>query len=128
MRRLAALLLLLPSLAVAAELVPAIPTQFRGEWNTDLSVCGTGDNESALSIKANSIEFYESDGPLKAIVVHGRYEVALIAELSGEGETWLATHEFRLSPGMDKLIADYGSGDEYVRFRCPMRTLRPAKR
>lgn len=121
MRHLAALLLLLPSLAAAADLVPSVPKQFRGEWNQVLSSCGSGDHESALRIDANTIEFYESEGPIKAVVVHGRYELALIAELSGEGETWLATHQFHLSPGMDKLIVGHGSDDEYVRYRCPAR-------
>lgn len=96
-----------------------MPVQFLGGWNAAVADCGAGNNDSVLEIKANHISFWESDGPIKAIVVHGQYEVALIAELSGEGETWLTTAQFKLSPGKDKLVSTSISGTEFVRYRCP---------
>lgn len=104
---------------VAAEPVESMPTQFIGKWNAVVTDCGTGNNDSALEIKANHISYWESDGPIKAIVAHGRYEVALIAELSGEGETWLTTAQFKLSPGEDRLTSTSIPGSEFVRYRCP---------
>ena len=105
----------------AAEPADSMPAQFVGEWNSVVADCGTGNNDSVLEIKPKHISYWESDGPIKAIVVHGRYEVALIAELSGEGQTWLTTAQFKLSPGEDKLIATDIPGREFVRYRCPSR-------
>ena len=104
---------------LAAEPVNSIPAQFLGEWNAVIADCGTGNNDSVLKIKANHISYWESDGPIKAVVVHGRYEVALIAELSGEGQTWLTTAQFKLSPGQDKLVSTTVPGSDFVRYRCP---------
>ena len=119
MRFVLAALLLLPASVAAADLVPVVPSQFVGEWNVRLTDCGTGDNDSALRIRKSQIEYYESDGPIKAIVSHGRYEIALILELSGEGQTWIATEHFKLSPGGDKLTSVNQPGDGFVRYRCP---------
>ncbi len=41
--------------------------------------------------------YWESDGPVRAVVSEGRYEIALILHLSGEGETGIATERFKLS-------------------------------
>ena len=119
MRHLVATALLCPMLAAAAELVPSVPEQFRGGWNAHVADCGTGDNDSALRIDADAITYYESDGPVKAVVAHGRYEIALILELSGEGQTWLTTEHFKLSPGENKLTSVNLPGEGFVRYRCP---------
>jgi hypothetical protein len=116
------MLIIAPAGAIAADAVERTPTQFLGEWNSVPAQCGTGDNDSALRIAPNHIHFYESDGPLKAIVVHGRYEIALIAELSGEGSTWLTSMQFKLSPSENELIYTHASGKQFVRFRCPARS------
>ena len=105
--------------AAASEPAEAMPAQFIGEWNAVVADCGTGNNDSVLEIKSSHISYWESDGPIKAIVVHGRYEVALIVELSGEGQTWLTTAQFKLSPGGDKLVSTSDPGNEFVRYRCP---------
>ena len=112
-------LLLLPATVAAADLVPAVPSQFIGEWNARLGDCGSGENDSALRIGKNRIEYYESDGPIKAIVSHGRYEIALVLELSGEGQTWIATEHFKLSAGGDRLTSVNQPGVGFVRYRCP---------
>jgi len=38
--------------------------------------------------------------------------------MSGEGETWLACHRFRLSADRKQLIDTTGEA-EFVRYRCP---------
>jgi hypothetical protein len=118
MRSLIAVLLLLPATVTAADVVPAVPDQFVGEWNARLADCGTGENDSALRIRKKQIEYYESDGPIKAVVSRGRYEIALILELSGEGQTWITTEHFKLSPGGEKLTSVNQPGDGFVRYRC----------
>lgn len=119
MRTLITALLLLPATVFAANLVPAVPSQFIGEWNARLADCGTGENDSALRTRKNQIEFYESGGSIKAVVAHGRYEIALILELSGEGQTWITTEHFKLSPNGDRLTSVNQPGDGFVRYRCP---------
>ena len=103
-------LLLIAVSAVAAERVAKVPQEFVGRW------CNAA-SESLLEIKGNEISFYESQGPIKAIVVNGESEIALIAELSGEGETWLATAQFELSKDKKQLI-DPTTKPPYVRRRC----------
>jgi len=112
-------LLLVSSHAPAADLISAVPHRFVGEWNASLSDCGTANNDSRLLIGKDHITFWESDGPVKAVVAEGRYEIALILHLSGEGETWIATEHFRLSQDGEELTSVNLPGDGFVRRRCP---------
>ena len=112
MRRLTFVLgiLLVAGGAVAAERVARVPQAFQGRW------CNAA-TESLLEIKGDEISYYESQGPIKAVVKNGDGEIALIAELSGEGETWLATAQFELSKDKKQLI-DPTTKPPYVRRRC----------
>lgn len=112
MRRLTFVLgtLLVTAGAVASERVAKVPQAFLGQW------CNA-DSESLLEIKSSEISYYESQGPIKAIVKSGDREIALIAELSGEGETWLATAQFELSKDK-KQLTDPTTKPPYVRRRC----------
>jgi len=115
-------LLLLSAPLVASESVMAVPPQFLGTWGSSPR-CEVDPDDLALRIDRNQISYYESAGPLKAIVIRGHHEIALVAELSSEGETWLATARFKLSPSGDKLIdGTTVPGKETVRYRCPPRT------
>lgn len=105
--------------AVASESVDSMPDLFIGEWNADVADCGIGRNDSILKIDANTISYWESVGFMQAIVVQGRREVALIADMSGEGEEWLATAHFKLSEAGDELVSMDERGGEFVRYRCP---------
>src|SRR3546814_9088832 len=44
------------------EVATAIPVLFHGEWNQDLSACGTGSSETRLRISADRLRFYEKIG------------------------------------------------------------------
>ncbi|WP_417475226.1 hypothetical protein [Luteimonas mephitis] len=105
--------------AVASESVDSMPDQFIGEWNADVADCGIGRNDSVLKVDANTISYWESVGFIQAIVVQGRREVALIADMAGEGEEWLATAHFKLSEAGDELVSMDERGGEFVRYRCP---------
>jgi len=120
MRSLAtASLILIWSHASAADLASAIPDRFVGEWNASLADCGTDKNDSLLRIGKNHITYWESGGPVKAVVSEGRDEVALILHLSGEGQTWVATEHFKLSQDGETLTSVKLPGDGFVRRRCP---------
>jgi hypothetical protein len=114
-----------PALA-ASKNASVIPQQFRGEWHADPSSCGNGEDESFLFIGPRSVTYYESSGPVRAAVVRKR-DLALILELSGEGDTWLDTAQFELSPDGKTLTSRVASGDEYIRHLCPNPQERPNK-
>ena len=88
--------------AGAAQLA-AIPLAFRGEWNRDLSACGTGNDESRLRVGADAVRFYESRGALVAVAAHGAREAEITLAMSGEGETWRERFRFLLSDDGDAL-------------------------
>ena len=95
-----------------------IPDRFLGEWNADLSQCGKGTEDSFLLIEPRRVSYWESSGPVRAVVVRGQ-ELALILELSGEGETWLSATQFELPQDGKQLAWEHASGEPFVRFRCP---------
>lgn len=104
---------------VAVERQESVPVQFQGEWNSILKQCGTHLNDSRLIISADRIQFYESSGPIKAVVTEGKLELAVNAKLSGEGENWLSYSQFSLSPDLAKLTDVTNEGSKLVRYRCP---------
>lgn len=94
---------------------PEIPLQFQGKWSQD---CEDEDAISTLLIEPNQINFYESSGPIRAVVQRGEFEVALISELSGEGEAWLSLTKFRLGGGNTNLIDVTDENAPYIRQKC----------
>lgn len=120
MRYIFAIALLCTPLSLAAgESEPTVPDLFVGSWAGSVSSCGSASDDLALHIGSRHITYWESQGPIKAVVVRGR-EIALIAELSGEGQTWLATAKFTVS-AHGSLLVDRTSvpGKRIVRYRCP---------
>ena len=103
---------------LAAELQTSVPQRFQGDWNADPQDCSADLSESQLLIAGAEIAFYESAGPIIAVVTRGDHEVALVSELSGEGENWLAYNLFRLSDDGMQLI-DITENADFVRYRCP---------
>lgn len=94
--------------------IAAIPDEFLGEWNADLSDCGTGLNDSRLRIEPKRVRFYESDAAVQRVTVLGRRAIRVTASFVGEGQTWTDKIEFELSQAGDSL----SSGD-FTRYRCP---------
>lgn len=120
MRTLAITLLLVASPSLASDVVDTIPERFQGEWAGSVVECGALGNDSTLRLESDGISYWESFGVVKAVVARGSDEIALIAEFSGEGESWLGTLQVRLSPDGNSLIDEHTvPGEEVVRFRCP---------
>ncbi|GAB2509526.1 hypothetical protein [Lysobacter humi (ex Lee et al. 2017)] len=105
--------------ASAAQRVTSIPAAFQGEWNSMPKQCGSALDDSRLVISAGTIQWYESRGPVRAVVAQGAREIALIAELSGEGERWLSMSHFRLDASGRKLTDVSNEATPVVRHRCP---------
>lgn len=111
--------LLLPLPGVAGNTGTNVPKQFVGLWAGSPASCGSGDDDLILRIGIRDIAYWESEGPIKAVVTRGTNEIALIVELSGEGETWLATARFSLSEDGRQLVDDTTMpGRRLVRYRC----------
>ncbi|PZV16005.1 MAG: hypothetical protein DCF20_09635 [Pseudanabaena sp.] len=115
----ALILIFIPMSVAAAEQQKSVPVQFQGEWNSNLKHCGTNLNDSRLILSAAHIQFYESNGPIKAIVTEGQFELALISKLSGEGGNWLSYRQYRLSADRSKLTDVTNENSKFVRYRCP---------
>jgi len=113
----AILIALIQASAYASDVASQMPREFLGTWDESLIACRKTFSEMRLKIMENEIRFYESGGPLKAIVTRGSKEVAVIAELSGEGDTWLAPLHFSLSKDY-RALSDLRFDKPVVRYRC----------
>lgn len=115
----AIVLLVMPFSLTARESEATVPDRFVGYWAGSQSSCGSDSDDLRLHISSRRIAYLESEGPILAVVVRGR-EIALIAELSGEGRTWLATAKF-VTSAHSELLVDRTSvpGKKIVRYRCP---------
>ncbi|NZA27781.1 hypothetical protein H0E84_15490 [Luteimonas sp. SJ-92] len=110
--------LLLPLQLSAGHPAATVPDRFVGHWAGSPGSCDAHIDDLILRIAPNHISYWESEGPIEAVVVRGD-EIALISELSGEGETWLATAKFTLSADGRRLIDRTSApGRELVRHRC----------
>lgn len=96
-----------------------IPTRFQGAWNVAAEHCGTGIEHTRLMIEANRIRFYESGGAVLAVVTRGESELAVIADMAGEGLHWLGLMQFRLSGDGACLTEVTAAHGPLVRCRCP---------
>ena len=121
MRLATAFAALLTSASVGASSgAPRVPDQYIGHWAGRPESCGSGADDLALRISQNRIAYWESEGPILASVARGTRDLALIIELSGEGEAWLATAKFELSADGQQLIHSTTlPGGSVVRYRCP---------
>jgi hypothetical protein len=108
-------LLLTAAPAVARDI---IPEAFRGVWNAD-GICRKGEpDDSKLTITARELRYYESGGSVISVAVRDTRKIAVKAKFGGEGETWIDTEEFRLSPNGDSLTAIFRNGTSFMRRRC----------
>lgn len=94
-----------------------IPDAWIGEWNESLEDCGTGNNDSRLRIERDRVLFYESGGMVRGAFLHGPFEIVIVLDMSGEGQTWIGSHHFVMSASGTYIRT---TGDEpMVRYRCP---------
>ena len=104
---------------VVSGQVQAIPKQFRGDWAGSRAQCGRA-SESSLSVDANRVSFYESQGPVEAVKRINDREVEVDLELSGEGEVQRVTLRFRLSDNGRTLtvLTTQPPHSQFARVRC----------
>lgn len=94
-----------------------IPDSWVGEWNARLEDCGTGNNDSRLRIERERVLFYENGGMVRGAFLRGPFEIVIVLDMSGEGQTWIDSHHFVMSASGNYIRT---AGDEpLVRYRCP---------
>jgi hypothetical protein len=81
--------------------------------------CGTGNNDSRLRINAREARFYESGGRVRGAFLHGPYDLIIVLDMSGEGQTWMASHHFILASDGSHLSSRSDDGSLLPRYRCP---------
>ena len=96
-----------------------IPAKFHGEWNATLADCGTGNNDSSLTITATGMQFYESGGVVRGAFMHGPYEILIVLDMSGEGSSWMTSFQYTLASDGSYLSSRGLDGSLFVRYRCP---------
>ncbi len=106
--------------ASGAERLEAIPPAFLGVWMAEEWHCrGPATDESWLRIEPSRISFYESSGPVLAVVGQGRHSIGFISEFSGEGSTWLHMGHLQLEETGDRLSLEVvGVAGATRRVRC----------
>lgn len=93
-----------------------IPDPWIGEWNENLEDCGTGNNDSRLRIERDRVLFYESGGMVRGAFLRGPFEIVIVLDMSGEGQTWIDSYHFVMSASGTYIRT---TGDEpMVRYRC----------
>lgn len=92
-----------------------VPMRFRGDYAADTPACTTPAHESRLTIGAWRIKFHESSGAITAVEAGDDGDIAITAELTGEGETRQATYRLHLSDD-GQTLTDTDSG--MTRRRC----------
>ena len=112
------------ALSIQASRPFEIPQTFWGEYNERLGDCGTGNNDSRLLISWDRLHFYESVGEIRELIRHPDGSVTIVAEQTGEGQTWFSLYQLRLADDRSSLIVVHPqTGDmeqsESVRLRCP---------
>jgi hypothetical protein len=98
----------------------AIPTQFRGEWNSRLKACGT-DEWDPLIIDANSLDFSDYAGRVQHIIQHSDRAITVFAKYSSEGHGWDRTNRFVLSRSGNELTIHTPKSVLGRYHRCPVR-------
>lgn len=93
----------------------------RPTWEVSerLEDCGTGNNDSRLQIGAHEVRFYESGGRVRGAFLSGPYEIIIVLDMSGEGHTWMASHQFTLASDGSHLSSRSEDGSLFTRYRCP---------
>ena len=87
----------------AAPQVATVPARFHGEWDYAGGSCDPV-SDLHLTIEPRQLVFYESVGTPTRIERTGSGEVTIALDMSGEGETWENTVQFRLADGGDTLL------------------------
>lgn len=96
--------------------VEAVPAPFHGVYDRSLEACSTP-SEYRLTISAGHLRFHESIGVVRSVAVEGPDTIRVSADFQGEGESWTADQQLRLS-GAGSNLTVTSNGTNTDRVRC----------
>ena len=95
----------------------AIPITLQGRWTGTNERCGDRAAAQALELTAASLIFHESVGTVQRVTREGEGRLAVVANFTGEGESWTRTLMLRPSTDGQQLTIT-NDGTAIVRKRC----------
>lgn len=102
-----------------ADMLEAMPAEFRGRWDFALEDCADDASEMRLVIEPTEVRYYESSAELTAIARTGERSLAAEHRFAGEGEEWTETLGYELNEAGDRLSVTTPEGSLSIRMRCP---------
>ena len=85
-----------------------VPPGFRGHWSVSLGDCGADPiDDSQAWIGASSINFYETNGHIKRVVLKDRNHAYITVLSEGEGRTFVEKKGLALSSDTQTLTITY---------------------
>ena len=100
--------------------IKAIPVGFLGAWNENIHDCGTGNNDSAMSVEAKTIHYWESTSKVLQVrlVKPNTIQVEMSTTPMETGQSEIGHATYALSDH-GKILTDLSQATPYVRARCP---------
>ncbi|MDG2518393.1 hypothetical protein [Lysobacter soli] len=99
----------------SAERLDFVPRQFQGTWSVDRKRCEP--SAASMVIRARSVVLGGQEGRVRAVVAHGRFDVAIVAEIPGQSPTRLWARSFALAREETRLI-DTTQSHPQIWFKC----------
>jgi hypothetical protein len=98
------------------RLATRIPAPFQGRFDRSAEDCAAA-SPFRLVVTERTLRFHESLGTVTRIQLAAEDRTIVSADYQGEGESWSATQELRLSDGGERLTI-IGPAEAMVRVRC----------
>ena len=114
-----------PSATAEPVVLDKIPEKLRGRWGLVANDCDTsrGDAHGALTVSADTLEFYESVARLGRIDSLSHVGIGADFDFSGEGEQWRSNMVLSVSPDGKTLTREDRGPDALPEpltyMRCP---------
>ena len=89
-----------------------VPARFQGQWRVNRKSCDNPRDTMGVTITADRLLFYESEGKVRAVRDTGQDSLAVSADYTGEGDSWSRWSTLKLTDRDELLI------DDVRRVRC----------
>jgi hypothetical protein len=104
--------------------VDSVPDAFIGLWASDQSDCQNSEAPTRLVIGPHYLQFKQTDGEVKTIVVHHSRAVTVRTAFVRDGHSWTANEKMILDRDLNGLT--FGQGrTRFHRIRCRQANDRP---
>ena len=105
------------SVPTAPATTSTIPVEYYGVWGVPGDAGCEDDSDSRMQVHAQKLTFWESEGVVSGVTSATNGGIDVTVDMSGEGDTWSAKYNLRLS-GASLLVSEDGASP-LDRTRCP---------